>query len=132
MAHTLKYEGIQLELESGALDEIQCAIHRLLLKTPQGLTRAELIREVFGEEPGHNLGNNTLDRKIRKGIERLRDLGVPIVSTSGKAGYKIQTDPVEIAAMIDEMESRIRHLKQKVQAIERFLRRHRITSGAAK
>lgn len=129
MAHTLKYEGIQLELESGALDEIQCAIHRLLLKTPQGLTRAELIREVFGEEPGRNLGNNTLDRKIRKGIERLRDLGVPIVSTSGKAGYKIQTDPTEIAAMIDEMESRIRHLKQKVQAIERFLRRGRTASG---
>ncbi|WKZ52681.1 MAG: hypothetical protein QY329_08055 [Anaerolineales bacterium] len=132
MAHTLKYEGIQLELESGALDEIHCAIHRLLLKTPQGLTRAELIREVFGEEPGHNLGNSTHDRKIRKGIERLRDLGVPIVSTSGKAGYKIQTDPTEIAAMIDEMESRIRHLKQKVQAIERFLRRHRIPSGAVK
>lgn len=132
MARTLKYEGIQLELESGALDDIQCTIHRLLLKTPQGLTRAELIREVFGEEPGHNLGNNTYDRKVRKGIERLRDLGVPIVSTSGKAGYKIQTDPTEIAAMINEMESRIRHLKQKVEAIERFLRRHRITSGAAK
>jgi hypothetical protein len=31
MAHTLKYKGIQLELESGALDEIQCAIHRRLL-----------------------------------------------------------------------------------------------------
>ncbi|HPO85125.1 MAG TPA: HTH domain-containing protein [Candidatus Hydrogenedentes bacterium] len=132
MAHTLKYEGIQLELESGALDEIQCAIHRLLLKTPQGLTRAELIQEVFGEEPGRNLGNNTHDRKIRKGIERLRDLGVPIVSTSGRAGYKIQTDPAEIAAMIDEMESRIRHLRQKVQSIERFLHRGWIAPGAGK
>ena len=132
MSHTLKYEGIQLELESGALDEIQCAIHRRLLDAPQGLTRAELIREVFGEEPGRNLGNNTLDRKIRKGIERLRDLGVPIVSTSGKAGYKIQTDPAEIAAMIDEMESRIRHLRQKVQSIERFLRRGWAASGAGR
>jgi hypothetical protein len=132
MTHTLKYEGIQLELESGALDEIQSTIHRRLLDTSQGLTRAELIRDVFGKEPGNNLGNNTHDRKIRKGIERLRDLGVPIVSTSGRAGYKIETDPTEIAAMIDEMESRIRHLKQKVQAIKLFLRRSRIASGAAK
>jgi hypothetical protein len=55
-----------------------------------------------------------------KAVESLREKGIPIFSTSGKAGYKLETDPEKIAEMLDEMKSRIAHLNQKVQAIQTF------------
>jgi hypothetical protein len=75
---------------------------------------------VFGEEPGNNLSNDTRDRKIRKGIEHLRNLGFPIVSTSGKAGYKLDTNPQHIEDMIREWESRITHLQHRVGAARHY------------
>lgn len=120
MARTPEYEKLLAELENGKLEKIKRKILEALLRAPQGLTRKGLIRVVFDEEAQKNLSNDTRDRKIRKAIESLRDRGVPIVSTSGKAGYKLETDPEKIAEMLDEMKSRIAHLNQKVQAIQTF------------
>ncbi len=104
------------ELMSGELEEIERKILESLLRAPNGLTRKGLIRVVFGGELQKNLGNDTRDRKIRKGIESLRNHLVLIVSTSGKAGYKLTSDPELIEEMIRELESRIDHLQQKVDA----------------
>ncbi len=120
MAHTLEYEKLLAELENGNLEEIKGKILEALLRAPQGLTRKGLIRVVFAEEAQKNLSNDTRDRKIRKAIESLRDRGIPIVSTSGKAGYKLETDPGKIAEMLGEMRSRIAHLEQKVESMQRF------------
>ena len=86
-----------------------------LLKAPKGLTRQGLIRIVFSVEPQRNLANDPHDRKIRKGIEGLRNRMIPIISSSGEAGYRLDTSPEAIENMIRELESRIAHLQQKVE-----------------
>lgn len=123
MARTPEYEKLLAELENGKLEEIKRKILEALLHAPQGITRRGLICVVFAEEAQKNLSNDTHDRKIRKAIESLRDRGVPIISTSGKAGYKLETEPEKIAEMMGEMKSRIAHLQRKVQAIESFSNR---------
>ncbi|MCL4270670.1 MAG: hypothetical protein KJZ72_14045 [Anaerolineales bacterium] len=120
MSHTPEYEKILAELNAGELPIIARKILNTLLQAPKGITRKGLIRAVFGEEPGNNLSNDTRDRKIRKAIEHLRDLGFPIVSTSGKAGYKLDTDPENIEDMIREWESRIVHLQHRVDAARHY------------
>lgn len=116
MPHTPEYKKLLMELNAGELPIIVRKIMDALLQAPKGLTRKGLIRIVFDEEPENNLSNDTRDRKIRKGIEYLRNLGIPIVSTSGKAGYKLDTDPKNIEEMIQEWESRIVQLRQRVDA----------------
>ena len=120
MSHTPEYEKLLAELNAGELPIIVRKILDALLQAPKGLTRKGLIRIVFGEEPDNNLSNDTRDRKIRKGIEHLRNLGFPIVSTSGKAGYNLDTDPKNIECMIRELESRIMHLQKRVEAISSY------------
>lgn len=111
MPHTPEYKKLLMELNAGELPVIVRKIMDALLQARKGL-----IRIVFGEEPENNLSNDTRDRKIRKGIEYLRNLGIPIVSTSGKAGYKLDTNPQNIEEMIREWESRIVQLRQRVDA----------------
>lgn len=120
MSTTLVFEKILTELKAGELPILEHKIFEALLHAPQGISRKGLIRVVFRKEPQANLGNDTRDRKIRKGIESLRDRGVPIVSTSGKAGYKLDTDPKNIECMIREWESRIAHLQRRVDAAQRY------------
>ncbi|MEP7136688.1 MAG: hypothetical protein ABI904_17310 [Chloroflexota bacterium] len=120
MSHTPEYEKLLAELNAGELPIIVRKILDALLQAPKGLTRKGLIRIVFGEEPSNNLANDTRDRKIRKGIEYLQNLGFPIVSTSEKAGYKLDTDPKNIECMIREWESRIVHLQQRVDASRHY------------
>lgn len=120
MSHTLEYEKLLSELNAGDLPIIARNILNTLLQAPKGTTRKGLIRTVFGEEPSNNLSNDTRDRKIRKAIENLRNLGFPIVSTSGKAGYKLDTDPKNIEDMIREWESRIIHLQHRVDAARHY------------
>ncbi|MBI2757218.1 MAG: hypothetical protein HYX49_00905 [Chloroflexi bacterium] len=120
MSHTPEYEKLLAELNAGQLPVIARKILDAFLKAPKGLRRKGLIHIVFGEEPQTNLGNDTRDRKIRKGIEYLRNMGYPIVSTSGKAGYRLDTDPERIEGMIREWESRIAHLQKRVDAARRY------------
>ena len=115
MSRTPEYEKLLMELKAD-LPGILFKILEALMQAPKGLNREGLIRVVFGEEPQTNLGNDTRDRKIRKGIESLRNRGIPIVSTSGKAGYKLDTNPKNIECMIKEWESRIAHLQHRVDA----------------
>jgi hypothetical protein len=117
MSRTPQYEKLLAELNAGDLPIIVRKTLDALLPAPKWLTRKGLIRIVFGEEPDSNLSNDTRDQKIRKGIEYLRNLGFPIVSTSGKAGYKLDTDPRNIECIIQELKSRIIHLQQRVEAI---------------
>lgn len=120
MPNTPEYKKLLMELNAGELPIIVRKIMDALLQAPKGLTRKGLIRILFDEEPENNLSNDTRDRKIRKGIEYLRNLGIPIVSTSGKAGYKLDTDPENIECMVRELKSRIMHLQQRLEAISSY------------
>ena len=115
MARTPQYQKILNELKAGELTEIERKILEALLQAPKGLTRQGLIRIVFGVEPQRNLANDPYDRKIRKGIESLRNKMIPIVSSSGEAGYRLDTSPEAVENMIRELESRITHLQQKLE-----------------
>ena len=117
MSHTPQYEKLLVELNAGELPVIERKILEVLCQAPKGLTRRGLVRIVFGQEACTNLGNDTKDRKIRKAIESLRNRGIPILSNSGQAGYKLDTDPEHIECMVRELKSRIMHLQQRVEAI---------------
>jgi hypothetical protein len=120
MSRTLQYEKLLTELSTGELPVIERKILEVLCQPPKGLTCRRLVRIVFGQEARTNLGNDTKDRKICKAIESLRNRGVPILSNSGKAGYKQDTDPENIECMIRELKSRIMHLQQRVDAISSY------------
>lgn len=120
MSRTLYYEKLLAELNAGELPVIERKILDALCQAPKGLTRRWLVRIVFGQEASTNLGNDTKDRKIRKAIESLRNRGIPIISNSGKAGYKLDTDPENIECMVRELKSRIMHLQQRLEAISSY------------
>lgn len=120
MSRTPQYERLLVELNAGELPIIERKILDVFCQAPKGLTRRGLVRIVFGQEARTNLGNDTKDRKIRKAIESLRNRGVPILSNSGKAGYKLDTDPENIECMIRELKSRIIQLQQRVDAISSY------------
>ena len=120
MSYMPEYEKLLEELSTGELPIIIRKIPDALFHASKGLTRRELIRIAHGEEPINNLSNDTRDRKIRKEIEYLRNLGFPIISTSGKVGYKLDTDSKNVESMIREWESRIVQLQQRVNAVRRY------------
>lgn len=120
MSRTPQYEKLLVELNAGELPVIERKILDALYQAPKGLTRRELVRIVFGQEAHTNLGNDTKDRKIRKAIESLRNRGIPIISNSGQAGYKLDTDPENIECMVRELKSRIIHLQQRLDAISSY------------
>ena len=118
MARTPQYERLLAELDAGELSELERKVLDALLKAPNGITRRGLIRVVYGVEAQRNLSNDPNDRKIRKAIESLRNRMIPIISSSGKAGYRLDTSPEAIQNMIAELKSRIAHMEQKIEAIQ--------------
>ena len=120
MSRTPQYEKLLAQLKAGELKEIECRIFNAFLQNPNGLTRQELVYIVFSARVGRNLNNDTRDRKIRKGIESLRNRGVMIVSTSGGAGYKLDANPETIQCMLSELKSRITRLQERVDVIEYY------------
>jgi len=118
MARTPQYERLLAELESGELSELERKVLDALLKAPSGFTRGGLIRVVYGVEAQRNLSNDPNDRKIRKAIESLRNRMIPIISSSGKAGYRLDTSPEAIQNMVEELRSWIAHMEQKIEVIQ--------------
>lgn len=120
MSRTPQYKKLLANLKAGKLKWIEQRTLKALLKSPDGLTRQQLIRQVFHQRPKPNLNNDINDRKIRKAIESLRNQGVLIVSTSGGAGYQLDADPEAIQCMLQELKSRIVRLQERVDAIEYY------------
>ena len=120
MARTLNYEKLLVELNAGELSQLERKVLDALLKPSSGITRRGLVRVIYGVEAQHNISNDPNDRKIRKAIESLRSRNIPIVSSSGKAGYRLDTSPEAIQNMIRELKSRIAHLEQRLEEACQF------------
>lgn len=125
MPTTPQYDHLLADLAAGQLAELERQVLENLTKNPQGLTRYELIETIFGPVYRYNaeergLANSTEDRKIREAIESLRNNGVPVVSSSGKAGYRLDTSPEAVDAMISEWQSRINNLQERIRTASRF------------
>jgi Mg2+ and Co2+ transporter CorA len=118
---TQVYDQILEELQV-ELDELERHIFDALQHNPEGLTRRELIYQVYGYviHPDEDLGNNKHDRKIRIAIASMQDRLVPIVSSSGKAGYRLDTSKETAERMALEMDSRAAKLQDKARRIRRF------------
>jgi hypothetical protein len=120
MARTSQHEKLLTVLDDGKLGELECRVLEVLLKAPNGITRRGLVRAIYGVEAQRNLSNDPYDRKIRKAIESLRKRMIPIISSSGKAGYRMDTSPEAIQNMIRELRSRIAHLEQRLEEACQF------------
>ena len=122
MSTTPQYDALRKQIT----DELQNQILDLLEANPQGLSRSVLILEIYGAwVPANELANNVYDRKIRLAIEALSmKQNFPIVSSSGKSGYKLSEDPEEIEEMAREFDGRAAHCKErafKVRTIQKPL-----------
>jgi hypothetical protein len=127
MATTPQYDQLLADLAAGQLTELEQKVLDLLGANPDGLTRYELLEHIFG--PGsryvaekRGLANSTDDRKIREAIESLRNNGVPVVSSSGKPGYRLDTSPEAVGAMIAEWQSRVENLQERIRKATQFYR----------
>jgi hypothetical protein len=112
---TKQYEQILEELEAGERNSIARAIFKALQTNPTGLTRPQLIALIFQRQPKPNLNNDSGDRKIRDTIASMRDRMIPIVSTSGEAGYRLDDSDDARRAMLAEWISRRNSLNDKIK-----------------
>jgi len=115
-----QYEELLAEMNAGELSELERKVLDALLKAPDGITRRGLVQAIYGVEAQRNLSNDPHDRKIRKAIERMRECLIPIIASSGKAGYRLDTSPETIQNMLAELESRIAHLKQRLEEVRQI------------
>ena len=109
-----------MELKNGKLRKIERKILEALLEAPAGLTRPELICIISGKEPKPDLNYDTEDRKLRRGMEDLRDRGVLIISSARRAGYTLNADTEIIQGMLLDMKKRIVRLQKRVDVIESY------------
>lgn len=77
-----------------------------LLTGPQ--TRAALVRLTKRD-----------DRRNRESIERLRNMGIVIVSTSKGAGYRLAENESEVRSFVDDMQSRARNAFRTASRVKR-------------
>lgn len=128
MATTREYDEIQEELAANNnLGKLKLKILTLLKQYPEGLTRLDLIEKIFGIEARlvaeTQLARDGKDRKIRKAIEALRDDGILIEASFGRAGYRLSPGappPDVVNGMIAEWGSMIRKLKNRIRMARRF------------
>lgn len=113
------YETMLEELADGQLNDLQKQVFQLLRDHPDGLDRYQLVHAIYGYIPVKVDGNNE-DRKIRKAIERLRQRLFPIVSTSSKPGYRLDTSRDAVQKMIREMESRRDRMNEQIEVASKF------------
>lgn len=122
---TPQYEQILAELAGDALTELARRVFYVLKENPQGLTRYELLEKLVGPGARYNaekrgLSNSTDDRKIREAIEELRNSGIPVVSSSGAPGYRLDASPEAVGAMVAEWQSRVNNLTARIRKAVTF------------
>ncbi len=113
------YESLLEELAAGELTKLQRQVFELLRDNSDGLDRYQLVAKIYGYIP-LKIDGNTHDRKIRKAIEKLRIRNFPIVSTSGRPGYRLDTSKEAAEKMLAELHSRISHMQEQAEAASKF------------
>ncbi len=123
MSTTKIYEGILDDLAQGELEKLERDIfHAMRRVYPMSRSRAELLSDIFGylPPPEENLNNNRHDRKIRAAIASMFSKGIPIVSSSSDAGYRIDVDEEHWTELIRELEHRRDAMSQRIDAARRI------------
>lgn len=115
------YDQLLEELAAGEMNDLQRQIFNLLREHPDGLNRYDLVEHIYDYRPV-TLDGNIHDRKIRKAIEKLRQRLYPIVSTSGKPGYRLDVTKESAEKMLAELNSRIDHMQEQARAVQKFFK----------
>ena len=118
MTHTA-YARLLEELAGGELTDLQRKIYDLLKENPDGYSRQELVLRIYGYYT-ENLADDHNDRKIRKAIEKLRQRLFPILSTSARPGYRLDTSREAVLKMIAELQGRKNHIQAQINAAAKF------------
>lgn len=94
------YERILDELAAGEMTERQRQVFGVLRRVyPSAISRRELVLQLDGYWPD-DINGDRCDRKNRKAIQALRDMKIPIVSSSSQAGYRLDVSEEMIKAMV--------------------------------
>jgi len=120
MSSITQYEKLLAEMNADELSELERKVLEVLLKAPNGITLRGLVQAIYGVEAQRNLSNDPHDREIRKAIGRMRECLIPIISSSGEAGYRLDTGPEAIQNLTRELESRIAQMKQQLEEVCQF------------
>ena len=118
MTTTPIYERILDELAAGEMAEIEREIFTLLRRAyPSSVTRERLVEELYGYTPT-DINGDTKDRKNRLVIQAMREKFIPIVSSSGESGYRLDVSQEAFDEMINELRSRRDRMDERIfQAI---------------
>ena len=120
--HTLEYDRILATMPKG----LEHDIFKVLSHAPEGINRTGLILSIFSKVvEASKLANCSEDRQIRTAIEHLQRDGYPVISSSGKPGYKLAASDTEMESYIAELESRRDQLADKIKALRQP--RHKLT-----
>lgn len=111
------YARILSELEAGEKTSIARRLFDLLQKNPQGMTRRQLVPAVFGKSARLDINSDTNDRKIRATIAAMREKCIPIVSTSGEPGYRLDDSREARITLLAELISRRDRLNEQIKAV---------------
>lgn len=125
MARTDVYQQILDDLASGEMEDLEVKIFHFLRRVyPSALTRYDLLEMVFGYRPAEeeNLNNNTDDRKNREAIASMFLKGVPVVSTSGGAGYRLDIDLKSWNELVSELDGRKSSIEKKADAARQIVK----------
>lgn len=129
MASNPIYDHIKSELEGGELNLRAAKILRALMEriNVQGqaayLTRAEMVRVTDDRSPWQNIGDDPADRKNRLVINYLRERMIPVASSSGQAGYRLELSVEGLEEMRAEMVARRDKIGQGIAKIEDMIER---------
>jgi hypothetical protein len=105
MPEGLEKKILNILLEKIAADDHSCA------------SRRDLIIEIFHIAPPDDLSSCYEDRQIRIAIQKLIDDRYPVISNSGKGGYRLEATKSNREAYIIELESRKKRLEEKIKAL---------------
>jgi hypothetical protein len=111
------YARILSELEAGERNSIARRLFDLLQKNPGGMTRRQLVPAVFGKSARLDINSDTNDRKIRATIAAMREKCIPIVSTSGEPGYRLDDSHEARITLLAELISRRDRLNEQIKAV---------------
>lgn len=101
------------------MDTLEARVFSILRQAyPNGRTREQLVMDVYGEFSQTNINNDTRDRGIRKAISNMRRRDIPIFSTSGEAGYRLELSENELGKMIAEMRRKRENLDDQIRSLE--------------
>lgn len=110
--------------------------HRAIMSSP---TARAILAELASQSGGEPVTRARLrqvtglgDRAVREAIERLRNAGVAVVSTSRGAGYRLATSQEEVRAFVGDMRARaVRALRTARKVARAYGLRDQLTLPAA-